>query len=165
MDERTQPEESSEDTGGTAVSQPTTTHAEWGAGDPHLIITREGIHQTFPLEGDHARIGAGEDCELSLDGLQPLHAEIDHDDRDEYVLTLLGPASETSGSPFAQAAGLVLRSGAQFVLGPWRFVYERAEFADHGRPYGGREGGEGTDQLFQPPRPDYVEHPSEEKRD
>lgn len=168
MDERTQPEGSSEDAGGTAVSRPTTTHAEWGAGDPHLIVTRDGLHQTFALDGDHARIGAGEECELRLSDLQPLHAQIEHDDRDEYVLVLLGPASETSGSPTGEAArdaapdangaatGQVLRSGAQFVLGPWRFVYERAEYADHGRPYGGREGGEGTDQPTQPARPDYT---------
>jgi hypothetical protein len=132
-------------------------------------VTRDGIHQTFPLEGDHARIGGGEDCELRLADLQPLHAEIEHDDHDEYVLTLLGPASERSGSATGevagQASGMVLRSGAQFVLGPWRFVYERAEYADHGRPFGGREGGEGTDQLSQPARPDYTdERPAEDER-
>ena len=31
----------------------------------------------------------------------------------------------------------------------------RDEFADHGRPYGGREGGEADVQRPQPPRPEY----------
>jgi hypothetical protein len=59
----------------------------------------------------------------------------------------------------------VLRTGAQFVLGPWRFVFMRAEFADHGRPYGGREGGEGEVQPDQPPRPDYREGLSDRSPD
>jgi hypothetical protein len=41
-------------------------------------------------------------------------------------------------------------------MGPWTFVYARDEYADHGRPYGGREGGEGTHQPRQPERPDYT---------
>ncbi|WP_197061014.1 FHA domain-containing protein [Microbacterium mangrovi] len=143
-------------------SGPATTHAEWGAGDPHLIVTREGLHQDFPLTEDVARIGSGGDSDLRLDGLDVLHAEIVHDEDDEYVLVLHGPADETSGSPTGEvsvhAEGQILRTGAQFVLGPWRFVFMRAEFADHGRPHGGREGGEGTVQPLQPPRPDYSGH-------
>lgn len=143
----------------TAVSEPTTTHAEWGAGEPHLVITREGLHETFALTADVTAIGSGAECALQLSGLDVLHAEITHRDDDEYVLILHGDAAETSGSPTGDvsvhAHGQVLRSGAQFVLGPWRFVYMRAEYADHGRPFGGREGGEGTVQPRQPERPDY----------
>ncbi|MFY9679907.1 MAG: FHA domain-containing protein, partial [Glutamicibacter protophormiae] len=36
----------------------------------------------------------------------------------------------------------VLRSGARIELGGWRLVFYREEYADHGRPYGGRNGGE-----------------------
>jgi hypothetical protein len=54
------------------------------------------------------------------------------------------------------AEGAILRTGARFTMGGWTFVYARDEFADHGRPYGGREGGEGTYQPQQPERPDYT---------
>ena len=50
----------------------------------------------------------------------------------------------------------ILRTGARFTLGKWELVFVRAEFADHGRPYGGRQGGEGTKQKPQPARPDYA---------
>jgi len=43
-------------------------------------------------------------------------------------------------------------------MGEWRFTFARDEYADHGRPFGGREGGELADQPVQPPRPDYAEH-------
>ena len=38
----------------------------------------------------------------------------------------------------------------------WILVFGREEFADHGRPYGGREGGEFDVQPPQPGRPDYT---------
>ena len=46
-------------------------------------------------------------------------------------------------------------TGAQFTIGDWMLVFSRDEYADHGRPYGGRNGGEGTHQERQPERPDY----------
>jgi hypothetical protein len=48
-----------------------------------------------------------------------------------------------------------LRTGARFTIGEWTLVYARDECADHGRPYGGRLGGEYSDQPLQPERPDY----------
>lgn len=140
---------------------PTTTHATWGAGSPRLLITRDGLHDRFALVEKHVSIGGSSDCDLQLDGLAPLHAEIDHDERDEYVLVLHGPADTSHAqTPIesVHANGEVLRSGAQIVIGPWRLVFERDEFADHGRPYGGRAGGEGAHQRRQPNRPEY--HPS-----
>ncbi|HWT32301.1 MAG TPA: FHA domain-containing protein, partial [Microbacterium sp.] len=142
-----------------AVHRPTTTHATWGAGSPRLIITHDGLHHTFLLTDDHVRIGTAQDCELRLGGLAPVHAEIDHDEHDEYVLVLHGPADTSHNqTPIAtvNAEGEVLRSGAQIIMGSWRLVFERDEFADHGRPYGGRAGGEGAHQRRQPTRPDYT---------
>jgi len=155
------------DDGREHQGEATTTHAGWGEGDPRLLVTGEGVHHTHLLRGDRVRIGSGPDCDLRLEGLEALHAEIDHDTEDEYVLVLRGPAEDSSGSPrplaTVQTEGEVLRTGAQFTLGPWRFVFVRAEFADHGRPYGGREGGEGAHQQPQPPRPRYAHlHPTSE---
>ena len=41
-----------------APYEPTTTHAEWGAGDPHLTVTRDGDRFTFALTADAVRIGS-----------------------------------------------------------------------------------------------------------
>lgn len=144
---------------------PTTTHAEWGAGSPHLIISGQE-HRMFPLTADRVSIGSADGSDLRLDGISPLHAEILHDARDEYILVLHDDA-ETSARPEPRASiggeeGEVLRTGARFVLGPWSFVFARDEYADHGRPFGGVEGGEGSYQAEQPPRPDYSQQREQE---
>jgi len=40
-------------------------------------------------------------------------------------------------------------------VGDWTLTFMRDEYADHGRPFGGREGGEGAVQPAQGARPDY----------
>ncbi|WP_240977231.1 FHA domain-containing protein [Planctomonas sp. JC2975] len=134
-----------------------TTHAGWGAGEPRLLVSGGDRRFVFDLDEDGIRIGSAADCDLRLEGLDALHAHIRHDDRDEYLLSLVG-AGETTVAPEisdAPADETILRTGARFVLGQWTFVFQREEFADHGRPFGGREGGEGDVQQGQPPRPDY----------
>lgn len=138
---------------------PTTTHAEWGAGNPLLRITRDGERSEFALDADVVRIGSAEGNELRLAETDPVHATITHDERDEYVLTLHGQG-EMNSNPAADAthegdSTQTLRTGAHFTAGPWTLVFNREEFADHGRPFGGRKGGELSDQPLQPPRPDY----------
>jgi len=138
---------------------PETTHAEFGAGNPRLRITRDGERAEFALEADVVRIGSAADNELRLDGADPVHATITHDDRDEYVLDMHGEG-EMNANPDADATHpgermQTLRTGARFTVGEWTLVYAREEFADHGRPYGGRLGGEYSDQPLQPERPDY----------
>lgn len=139
--------------------KPTTTHAEWGAGDPRLLISREDDRAVHHITTDAVRIGSADGNELRLADTDPLHASIAHDDQDEYVLTLHG-AGEMNANPLsAETDGgdrsEILRTGARFTAGPWTFVFSREEFADHGRPFGGREGGELDDQPPQPARPDY----------
>lgn len=150
-----------EDAHGTA---PSTTHAAWGAGDPHLIVSNVNTDDrfNFALQLDLVTIGSGSDCVLVLPDTDSVHATVTHDDRDEYVLTLVG-AGEMNANPTALATypddhSETLRTGAQFIIGPWRLVFSRAEFADHGRPGGGRQGGELSDQPAQPKRPDYSDH-------
>lgn len=140
--------------------EPTTTHAEWGAGDPHLRVSRNGEHFVHHLTTDDVRVGSAEGNELRLADTDPVHATITHDERDEYVLTLHGEG-EMNANPRTAEPGLgdrteILRTGAHFTAGEWTVVFGREEFADHGRPFGGREGGELDDQAPQPARPDYT---------
>jgi len=142
---------------------PETTHAEWGAGHPRLFVRSEEDRFEQPLETDELTIGSAAGSGLRLQGIDPLHATIVHDERDEYVLTLHG-AGEMNANPLSAAThpgdrSETLRTGARFTAGPWTFVFDREEFADHGRPRGGREGGELSDQPAQPARPDYTRDP------
>jgi len=141
------------------MSDPTTTHAEWGAGNPRLIISRDGQHHEEPLQGELIRIGSGADADIRLEGIEPAAGEIRHDDRDEFVFVPHAPGETNARLQPQEAAegqdGEILRTGARFTLGDWTFVFTREEFADHGRPFGGREGGEGEKQPEQPERPDY----------
>jgi hypothetical protein len=143
---------------------PGTTHGSWGAGHPHLIVSQDGTHRIFNLESDNVRIGSAVDSELRLADIDPLHAQIVHDVHDEYVLIPHGEMDLSHAPMYIEAVdaeGAILRTGARFTMGGWMFVYARDEFADHGRPYGGREGGEGTHQSRQPERPDYTgSHPT-----
>lgn len=142
--------------------KPTTTHAEWGAGSPHLRITRDDDRTEFPLDADIVRIGSAAGNELILADTDSVHATITHDEHDEYVLVLHGAGEMSASAGVAATHGedrtATLRTGSRFTLGPWELVFARAEFADHGRPYGGRAGGEGAHQTRQGPRPDYSGH-------
>ena len=137
----------------SAETTPTTTHATWGAGHPRLLVSRDDERRVHELVATITRIGSRPDADLLLPGTDPLHATVEHDDRDEFVLTLHG-AGEMNANP--ESAGThpgdrseTLRTGARFVFGGWMLVYPREEFADHGRPYGGRQGGELSDQPKQ----------------
>lgn len=138
------------------MSTPTTTHDAWGAGDPHLRITRDDDRSVHHLRDDVVRIGSAAGNELVLAGTDPVHATITHDERDEYVLTLHGDGETSAASQDASGERTqILRTGASFTIGEWQLVFGREESADHGRPYGGRLGGEYSDQPLQPSRPDY----------
>lgn len=87
--------------------------------------------------------------------MAPIHAEIRHARDDEYVLYPFDASGGGSApEPGKPAPGpRVLRTGARIELGTWRLAYYREEFADHGRPHGGRQGGELAIQKPQPPKP------------
>lgn len=126
--------------------RPTTTHYTRGGGRPRLLFVRDSETwdgrpaSQFDLTGEKTVIGGGSDADLTLSGLLPAHATITHTDDDEYILTAEGPvggSANLGAEPF-----YTLRTGARVSIGDWRLVYVREEYADHGRPYGGREGGE-----------------------
>ena len=108
----------------------------------------------FNLLPDVTVIGSAESADLVLAGLNAVHARIVHDDRDEYVLYVTGNESQTQPTltEALPGAGRILRTGALVSLGPWRLAFFREEFADHGRPFGGRVGGEYAVQREQPER-------------
>ncbi|MFF2347939.1 FHA domain-containing protein [Pseudarthrobacter sp. NPDC058119] len=122
----------------------TTTHYARGGGRPRLIFVQDAatwtgqIPREVALSEDVTTIGSGLGSDVQLEGLEALHAEIRHDAEDEYVLVPHGPVS---GS-VARTGPSVLRTGARIQMGQWCVAFFREEFADHGRPYGGRSGGE-----------------------
>lgn len=149
----------SEQESGSAWSRPTTTHAARGAGRPRLLIRDELNRYVHEITGDLTRIGSAEDNEVVLPGTEPVHATITHDAADEYVLTMFGAGETNAASaqgPEPRRSTEILRTGAHFSAGGWRLVFARDEYADHGRPYGGRQGGEFAHQRRQAARPDYT---------
>lgn len=128
---------------------PTTTHAAWGTGHPRLLVSSEQDRFVYAIDCDLTRVGSADGSELFLRATDPVHAKITHGTTDEYLLEMMGQGQTSHGRE------TTLRTGASFTAGPWRLVFVRDEYADHGRPYGGRNGGEGAHQKRQPPRPDY----------
>lgn len=138
----------------------TTTHYLPGSGRPRLIFAvgsgdwNGSRPREFDLLPGRTTIGSGPDADLRLEGLEALHAEIRHNEDDEYVLY---PFAPTGGGrpnlPRSTDNARILRTGSRIEMGPWRLAYYREEFADHGRPHGGRQGGEYAFQKQQPVRP------------
>jgi hypothetical protein len=106
----------------------------------------------WALRDDVTTIGSAAGCDIRLPRLEPLHAEIRHDEDDEFVLVRLGSPGNTrvNGAPVDTAR---LRTASRVEVGGWTMSFYREEFADHGRPYGGRIGGELGRQRPQPARP------------
>ena len=128
-----------------------------GGGRPRLRFAMGGMapRGSQPLEfclreAGTTRIGSGTGADLRLDGLAEEHAEIRCELGDEYVLVNLDAAggSRVDGQPVERAE---LHTGDRVEVGGWTMSYYREEYADHGRPFGGRSGGE---SLHEHPRDD-----------
>lgn len=122
----------------------TTTHYVRGGGRPRLIFVQNSqvwngqVPREFELVADRTTIGSSDDAMLRLDGLEDVHAEVLHTEDDEYVLV---PRGAITGSVNGREPS-ILRTGARVQLGAWALAFFREEYADHGRPFGGRNGGE-----------------------
>ena len=148
---------------------------------PGPFVWPDDPRRIFDLRPDVTTIGSAPTADLRLDGLAEEHAEIRRTAADEFVFVQLsgthasflngerllkgqplqnveplqngtgqngtGPRGTTDGS-----RRRLLRTGTRVELGQWTLSYYREEFADHGRPYGGRVGGEIGHQRPQPPR-------------
>lgn len=132
----------------------TTTHSSRGGGDPKLVLApREdwpgGRRPFFRLGRETTTIGSSETAHIRLPGLAPLHAEVWLTEDDEYILVSRHPDTRVHGERVARQ---MLRTAARVDLGEWTMTFYRDEHADHGRPFGGRVGGEIGHQRPQPPR-------------
>ena len=135
----------------------TTTHDPQGGGRPRLVHAPGPA----PWPGDRQRvfhlgravttIGSANDADLCLEGLAEHHAEIRRNTADEFVFVQLSRShgSRVNGEHASQH---LLRTSTRIEMGDWTLSYYREEFADHGRPYGGRVGGEFGHQRPQAPR-------------
>ncbi len=130
-----------------------TTHDPAGGGGPRLYFpaanTAGARLKVFYLRPE-VNVGDREDADLRLPGVAARQATIRRNAQDEYVIE---PAPD--GLPIRVHGSRILRptqlrTGARIEMGPWTMVYFRAEYADHGRPYGGRQGGEIDQQQWQP---------------
>lgn len=140
----------------------TTTHGPPGSGHPRLTLVL-GDEVLLDKPGDPVGrvqfdlpeslvIGSSTDADLVFEGLEPVHAEVVHDSADEYVVHDRSRLAGVSVDG-ARVKEKALRTGNLLELGNVRFSFFREEFADHGRPFGGRQGGEFSHQREQPPRP------------
>ena len=133
----------------------TTTHDPRGGGHPRLIFAlgdnaqQDSEQREFELIPRVTVIGSGADTDVRLSGLDEHHAEVLRDAADQYLYVDLGTltGSTVDGRPVDEK---VLHTGDKIELGKWTLSFYREEFVDHGRPYGGRQGGgEGAIQRLQ----------------
>ncbi len=141
--------------------RPTTTHDPAGGGRPRLVFsmgaaaTSGGQRRVFDLSKTGTLIGSDETADLCLSGVDPEQARVRRDSgTDEYILVAIGSETPTKVNGVKVTTEQVLRTGSRIEIGSWTMIYSREEFADHGRPYGGRAGGEFSRQREQP-RPTY----------
>lgn len=129
----------------------TTTHDPLGGGHPRLVLVHGGMMAhtenepeelcSLSLRPGTNTIGSGADCDLRLPGLSACHVHIVRSDTDRYLLVNVSQSLHTRvHGRFARE--VELHTGARIELAHHTLAFQRAEFADHGREYGGRQGGE-----------------------
>ncbi len=138
----------------TRVRSARTTHDPARGGGARLVLLKQdywpGERQPVFWLHDGLTIGSGADCDVRLPGLEARHAVLHHDEDDEWVIEAVAGITRVHGSPVIRQ---LLRTGSRVSLGQHELGYHREEYADHGRPHGGRIGGELGRQEPQPPRP------------
>jgi hypothetical protein len=120
-----------------------------GGGAPRLVFSAGGhldktgspLPREVPLPREGTVIGSAADAGLRLPGLAVEHGRVSRDDADEYVYSHTA-ATGTSTVNGRRVTSVTLHTGDRLAVGPWVLIFVRAEFADHGRPDYGRQGGE-----------------------
>ncbi len=130
-----------------------TTHGSGGS--PRLVLFKSAVvageRQPLFWLREETVIGSDPGCDVVLPGLERRHVVIRHSpDDDEYVVTSLAGRARVHGAQVGDR--VALRTGARLEVGDHLLIYSRAEHADHGRPFGGRIGGELGRQQRQPGR-------------
>jgi hypothetical protein len=142
----------------TAVAPHITTHDVHGGGSPRLVVVADDhlhgdVPKMFELRSGVSSIGADQRADICLRGLAQHHADVRRDAADEYVFVHRDPNSRSTING-RDVTHMILHTGDRIMIGDWTLVYSRAESADHGRPHGGRAGGELSAQGHQnAPRP------------
>lgn len=138
------------------VRHVTTTHDPDRGGYPRLMMApnphpQPGERRPIYDLGQVTTIGSAPDSVIRLPDVPERLAVVRRDADDEFVVVSLDPSLpvRVNGAPVRQA---ILRTGSRVELGRWTLSYFREEYADHGRPHGGRIGGELGYQQPQPPR-------------
>jgi hypothetical protein len=93
-------------------------------------------------------IGSDPGCDLVLAGLGDVHAVVVRDEWDEFVVVDRSGGETTVDGQVADR--IAVHTGDVIRLRDAELVFQRDEASDHGRPYSGREGGEGSLQREQP---------------
>jgi hypothetical protein len=123
-----------------------------GAGHPRLTVTSggyasagsaaaNGAPATFPLGSDTTVLGGAVGQDVHLAGLPAAYGAIVRRPGDEYVYVQLD-ASHSAQLNGAAVVAAALHHGDRLTLREHELVFQRDEFADHGRFDGGRQGGE-----------------------
>jgi hypothetical protein len=127
------------------------------AGHPRLVVATDGhavagsaeasgVQREFVLDKDVITIGSADGQDVQLAGLEPHHGEIRRDAAEnDYVYRHVSDrgVSRVDGSGIRTSS---LHHGDRLELGAVTLVFQRDEFADHGRlSNGGREGGQFRD--------------------
>lgn len=138
----------------------TTTHDPLGGGRPRLVYypappEQGGVRTELDLRRGTTTIGSDPGDDLVLTGLAAGHVQVRRNPAtDEYeVVPVRGRSVRVHGAEVDRP--VALRTGSVVSAGEWSLTYRREEYADHGRPHGGRAGGEFARQRPQPPRPRY----------
>lgn len=135
------------------VRRVTTTHDQSRGGAARLVLVKgdhwDGEQQPIFWLEEETAIGSSPECGIRLPGLEPVHARLVHDPADEWRIVEAEGEFRVGG---ASAPSQLLRTGSRVEIGDHVLAYRREEYADHGRPYGGRVGGELGHQRPQPPR-------------
>ncbi len=138
---------------GRRARRVTTTHDPSRGGSPRLVLVKQDVRggERLPVFwlGAEVVIGSDPGCDIVLPRLAPRHAVVRHDEDDEFVIAPLDGATRVHGN---LVESQILRTGSRVMVGDHRLVFRREEYADHGRPYGGRVGGELGHQRSQAPR-------------
>jgi hypothetical protein len=126
-----------------------------GAGHPRLVRATlghaavgspeaDGIERSYSLSVDVTSLGSAPGNDIFLAGTDAEHAEVRREaGGDEFVYHHLSHTGESRvNGVVVNDAGL--HHGDRVSIAEWTLIYQRDEFADHGRFDGGRQGGEAS---------------------
>ena len=84
------------------------------------------VQAVFSLRNDVTTIGNAADNDIRLPGLDPYHAELRRDERDQYVVHRLGRLGDTrvDGGPVDRAQ---MRCATRLQVGGWTMSFQRED--------------------------------------